>query len=123
MKSSIASLSIGLEMGCHPVRVPLVPWSDIEPSDLCEANGGELEMYRDTRIGSVAERQIGMVVVGQFNRGIALGLIAVRCERQGAKLIPLSLQIPETPIAISPRESALHSNPRRQADGDEGDGA
>lgn len=105
-------------MGCHPVRVPLVPWSDIEPSDLCEANGGDLEMYRDTRVGPVAERQLAMVVVGQFDRGIALGLIAVRCERHGGRLIPLSLQIPETPIVVN-----VQSNPRRQADGDEGDGA
>lgn len=79
---------------------PLVPWDCLESSDCKEANDGELELYRDTHVNGQAQRQIGMMAVGQFDHSLVLGLVAIRCERRGDQLIPLTLSIPETPAAI-----------------------
>ena len=73
-----------------------VPW-EIPDSDLCEANRGELEMYRDCRINGQAQRQLAMHVTGSVNPSLSLGLVAVRCERIGDSLIPRTLSIPDTP--------------------------
>lgn len=100
------------------IRVPNVPWSDIEASDLREANDGEPELYRDTHDGS-PERQLGLHVVGQYDSHLSLGLIAVRCERRGTQLIPMSMAIAETPPFIDtsqPALACLQSNPRRHGD-------
>lgn len=88
-------------MGCHPTRVPLVPWSEIEASDLCEANSGHIEYCRDTQRNGAAERHLGMHVLGTYDHSLSLGVIAMRCSRHGAKLIPLSLAIADTPIYCS----------------------
>lgn len=96
-------------------RVPLVPWSDIEASDLTEANNGEPEMYRDTHDGK-PERQLGLHIVGQYDPLLSLGLIALRCERHGTTLIPISMAIAETPPFVDTRQPVLagvQSNPRR----------
>lgn len=79
-----------------------VPW-EIPESDLCEANRGELELYRDLSINGRPQRQIAMHVTGSVNPHLSLGLIAVRCERRGDHLIPLTLSIPETPIVVGSR--------------------
>lgn len=99
---------------------PLVPWDCLDASDCREANEGQVEMYRDCHsIGNAfvpyphAERQLGLVVLGQFDPSMVLGMVAVRCERKGSDvLIPLSLSIPETPIAVAPTQSG----PRRYLD-------
>lgn len=113
-------------------RYPLVPWSDVEPSDLREANEGDLELVRDLLIEGQAERHIGMLCVGQYDRSMALGLIAIRCERHGAQLVPLTCAIPETPTAVvrQPVSAPVQSNPVRRSyrddvigDFSEGDGA
>lgn len=105
---------------------PLVPWGDIAPSDVREANEGQVELYRDLSIDGRPERHLAMLVVGQYDRSLALGLVAVRCERHGEQLIPLTCSIPETPAtAIAVREPCpLQSNPRRVTRWrDEDDGA
>ena len=74
-----------------------VPWwlphSDVNPAD-----DGELALCSDVRIDGMAQRLLAMAVVGQADRSLVLGLIAVRCERSRGELIPLTLSIPETPI-------------------------
>lgn len=95
-----------------PIRVPNVPWSDLAP-DLVEA--ADVEMSRDTHFGK-PERHLGLHVVGQYDRGLSLGLIALRCERHGAKLVPISMAIAETPPFIDTRQPTLvgaQSNPVR----------
>lgn len=93
-----------------PERVPNVPWSDIELSDCREANKGEVELYRDTQVHGRAYRQIGMHVVGQYDRALSLGLVCLRCERHGDTLIPLTLSIPETPAVVL---NPVQRNPQR----------
>lgn len=95
------------------VRVPLVPWSDIK-FDVCEANDGEVELTRDVHVNGRAERQIGMLCVTQYRRDVALGLIAIRCERHGDQLIPLTCAIPETPAAVIAEPPPVQSNPVRR---------
>jgi hypothetical protein len=109
-------------MGRWAERYPLVPWSDIA-RDLYEANNGEVELYRDTHSGTQAERQIGVHVVGQYDSSVSLGLVAIRCERHGERLVPLTISIAETPPFIDTRSPILiaHSNPVRHLD--EGDSA
>ena len=80
--------------------MPNVPWSEIEPSDLVEANHAEVELFRDTHLNGRAYRQIGMHVVGSIDPYLSLGLVCLRCERKGDTLIPLTLSIPETPSAV-----------------------
>lgn len=46
------------------------------------------------------ERQIAMHVTGSVHPSLSLGMVAVRCERRGEQLIPLTLSIPETPIVV-----------------------
>lgn len=98
------------------IRVPNVPWSVIEASDLCEANKGQgPELVRDV-YGAKHERHLGINVVGQYDPYLSLGLIAVRCERQGSALVPIGLAIAETPPFIDTRQPALacvQSNPKR----------
>lgn len=105
-------------MGRWEIRVPNVPWSDIEASDLCEANQGELELYRDTQVGPLAERHVGMHVVGQYDSWLSLGILAIRCERKGRTLIPVSMAIADTPPA-HPALLCVQSNPQRHADPDD----
>lgn len=76
----------------------LVPWW-LPDTDLVEADNGELAYTRDLRtITGRAERHLAMPVVGQYDRGCFLGLIAIRCERRGSSLVPMACAIPETPI-------------------------
>ena len=65
-----------------------IPWS-LPDSDLCEANRGELELYRDCQINGRPQRQIAMHVVGSCNPNLSLGLVAIRCERHGDGTEPL----------------------------------
>lgn len=93
----------------HHVKVKsCVPWL-IADSDLNEANDGEVEYYRDLLVQGQSERHIGLLVTGQFDPSLVLGMVAIRCARQGATLIPLALAIPETPVAIEapPKRPAL----------------
>ena len=63
------------------------------------------------------ERHVALSVVGTY--GVSLGLLAIRCERRGASLLPLTLSIADNPIPVDP----LQSNPRRRWDDDDNDGA
>ena len=97
-------------------RVPNVPWSGIERSDLYRANDGELELYRDVQIDGHSERHLAMLVIGQYDHSMALCLVAIRCERHGEHLVPLTCSIPETPAAVvrEPVATPAQSNPRRR---------
>ena len=97
----------------------LIPHEDINPAD-----DGELSYVRDVRVAGCVERQLAMVVTGQYDRSLCLGLVALRCEKHGDAVVPLTLSIPDTPIASMPERKpamnvALLSNPRRHDD--EGD--
>lgn len=96
----------------HPARYTLVPWQILD-SDLVEQ--GEPELVRDLH----QERQLGLHVLGSC--GVSLGLIAIRCERKGETLTPLTLSIPETPIVIEPKPPVMNMarlNPKRWASAD-----
>ena len=94
----------------------MYPWH-IEDSDLVEA--GDPELVRDL----ASERQIGLHIVTSCPCRLSLGVLALRCERKGATVIPLTLSIADTPIAMPVRKSAMDvtllSGPRRVDD--EGD--
>jgi len=77
-----------------------VPWW-LPDTDLCEADEGELSFRRDTTRRGRAECQIAMHVVGQFDRRLNLGLVALRCERRGAQLVPMTLSIPEDTLMLA----------------------
>ena len=82
-------------MGAGATRHTLVPWH-IESADLVEA--GDPELVRDLLVEGRAERHLALHVVGQFNPGLSLGLLAIRWVREGARVIPETLSIPDTPI-------------------------
>lgn len=105
-----------------------VPWW-LPNTDLCAADDGELWFRRDVRVvddeGSHLERHVAFQVVGQYNRGSAIGLLAIsmrrRIEADGkTTVIPLGIAIPET--AVIPRDASLaheqmtllSGGPRRQ---------
>ncbi len=91
-------------------RYQLAPWGDVQNSDLRPM--GRLGVYsRDL----AHERHVALSIVGTY--GIALGLLAIRCERRGASLIPISLYIADSPILVEP----LQSNPRRRWDDGDND--
>jgi hypothetical protein len=74
------------------------PWCILE-SDLCPANHGKPEFTRDVRTPEgQPQRHLALHVTQQFHPGASLGLVALRCERRGTKLIPISLSIPDSPI-------------------------
>lgn len=93
-------------------RYTTCPWN-LPDSDLVPQ--GDPELVRDLH----QERQLALHVLG--THGVSLGLIALRCERHGELLTPLSLCIPDTPIVTMPAPApamnlALLSNPRRIVD-------
>lgn len=92
-------------MGCHRERLSLVPWW-LPDSDLREANDGEAELVRDLVRNGKPERQFGLQVFGQATAPPSLGLIAIRCQRRGGTVTPLTLSIPETPMVVEAREPA-----------------
>jgi len=53
---------------------------------------------RDIILDNRPQRHIGLHVVGTYDAGLSLGMVAVRCERKGATVIPLTLSIPEDTI-------------------------
>lgn len=78
-------------------------------NDLHVAMSGSF--HRDTLLYGQSGRQVALHVIGQYDRSLSIGLIALRCERRGEQTIPLTLSIPETPMVLA------------QADGDGGDQA
>lgn len=85
------------------------PWL-IEDSDLNPV--GEPELTRHL----VGERQIGLVVRGQF--GVILGYIVMRCERNRGEWDPTHILIPNDPVmAITTDMEPAQSNPRREPHG------
>lgn len=95
-----------------------VPWW-LPDSDLVEADDGKLGYTRDVRINGKPERQIAMHVVGQFSPVCVLGLLAVRCEWEGGRLVPMTCAIPDTVAVGVVTDPVFVSNPRRSP----GDGA
>lgn len=68
----------------------LVEWDrDISPADLKPM--GDPELTRDTHGFHGAQRHLGLHVIG--TAGISLGLLAVRCGRNGELLTPLTVSI------------------------------
>ena len=74
-------------------RYVLVPWGDVEPSDVREAQSGILQ--RDTRYYGATERQYALHVLGSYDASLSLGLVAIRCQRIGPRVDPLTLSIPD----------------------------
>lgn len=75
-------------------RYTLVPWGDVEPSDVREATAGYWQ--RDTRNYGVCQRHVALNVIGSYDHSLSLGMVAIRCHRQGAWIEPLTLSIPDT---------------------------
>jgi hypothetical protein len=94
-----------------------VPWliahSDVNPV-------GDPELQRHLQ----GELQVGMVVHGQFDEAMVLGLVALRCKRVGGEWVPESICVPETPIVMPDPKPALDvtllSGPHRHRIDDEG---
>lgn len=92
-----------------------VPWW-LERSDLNEANGGDPEFTRDLQVNGHAEKHFGLVVTGQINWSVVLGMIAIRCEREGTTMRPISLSIPDTPPGLTrpvPAEAPFAAFPQQ----------
>jgi hypothetical protein len=93
----------------HPARYAKVPWGDIRESDLREQ--GEPEFVRDVD----EESHIGLHVRGTY--GITLGMLAVRCERHGNGLVPLTMAIADVPLVVDVVEiPALQSSQKQHDD-------
>jgi hypothetical protein len=98
----------------HPRRWSKVPWWLLD-SDLCPAHEGEpdLTLIRDLRTPEgQPQRHLALQVMRQYKPGELLGLVAIRCERRGERLTPISMAIPDGPIEV-PEVDGLQSNPRR----------
>lgn len=97
----------------------MVPWW-LPDSDLREANGGEPELERSTVREGTPEKHFGLNVWGQADDPPCLGVIAIRCERAGATVVPLQMCIADTtPIKVEHKPAmnlSLLSNPRRVTD-------
>lgn len=94
-----------------PPRYAPTPWSDPAPSDLQPQGIPEfmLEWRRETHFG--------LDVHGAYVRH--MGMLAIRCEQAGGRLVPVSLAIADTaPLMTS---DGVQSNPRRLEDPDPGD--
>jgi hypothetical protein len=78
------------------------PWM-IAESDLNPV--GDPELTRDL----IGERQIGMVVHGQFDEELVLGLVAISMTRENGKWVPGGMCVPDTPIVI-PEKSGMDIN-------------
>lgn len=93
-------------MRTHPQRYAPSPWSEVAPSDLEPM--GEPDVTLEYR----HELHLGLNVPGVFVS--SLGMLAVRCECRGERVIPLGLAIADGTIvvAIPPGQS----NPRRHKD-------
>lgn len=95
-----------------------VPWW-LPDSDLWPANDGKAELTRDCRTPEgQPQRHLALHVTQQYRPGQTLGLVALRCERRGERLIPVTLSIPESPI-ILPSVTDWQSNPRRTDERDD----
>lgn len=75
-------------------RYTKVPWGDLEPSDVRSGQSGYFQ--RDSRSYGLCERQVALAVIGSYDPSLYLGMVAIRCNRQGAYLEPLTLSIPDT---------------------------
>lgn len=104
------------DMARHTTFYSLVPWW-LPDSDLRPANNGEFELSRDLQRNGKPEKQIGLHVWGQSDHPPSLGMIALRCERHGEQLIPLTLQIPETPM-VTERKPEPVTRVRFEGDAD-----
>lgn len=101
----------------HPRRWSLVPWW-LPNSDLWPANR-KLDLSRDCRtLEGQPQRHLALYVTQQHRPGQMLGLLAIRCERRGERITPISLSIPESAIIVPP-VTEWQSNPRRTQDGDD----
>jgi hypothetical protein len=78
----------------------LCPWW-LEHTDLNPADGGEIQ--RDSLVNGSSERQFGLVVHGTFDATLVLGMIAIRCERKGDQVTPLSMMWADVPPVPLPR--------------------
>jgi len=74
-------------------RYPIVPWGDLEASDMRESKAGYWQ--RDVRGYGMRERQVALHVIGSYDTSLSLGLIAIRCDLAGGRLDPMTLSIPE----------------------------
>lgn len=105
---------MGLIFG--PQRFAKSPWSDVAPSDLVEQ--GKPDFHRDCR----RERHIGLCIRGEYVAN--LGVLAVRCERYGEDLFPISMAIVpdkwEPPDPVDPIRASLRLETQRDP-GDEND--
>lgn len=91
-----------------------VPWW-LPDSDLTEAHEGEPDFERTIVKGTHHEQHLGLMVTGQFDPSMVLGMIAIRSKRSrdsdGRVVVePLTIAIPETPFVVAtPRKKATPS--------------
>lgn len=90
----------GLILG--PTRYVLVPWGDIEPSDLREGQAVLTRDIRNIRKLGRGERHLCMPVMGEYVP--QLGMMAIRCERHSGWELPLSMALVDTAIAVNTDE-------------------
>ena len=93
-------------------RYAVAPWrlADVAQHDLEPAGG---EYRRDHHESGRAERHFALPIVGQAGivEGPSLGLLAVRCARQGVLVWPLTLSIVDNVDDVP-----LQSGPQRFSD-------
>lgn len=93
-------------------RYSRVPWW-LPDSDLRPAISGEFK--RDCRSDEgQPQRHFGLPVEKEYSPGF-VGFIAIRCERQGGRVVPLAMALPDSAIVLSEVEAIepAQSNPRR----------
>lgn len=75
-------------------RYTRAPWH-IEPSDLRESESGYWSRDVVMSFTGRRERQYALHITGSVRPDLSLGLLAIRCERVGSLVRPLTLSIPE----------------------------
>jgi hypothetical protein len=96
------------------------PWLVAE-DDINPAESGVFA--RDLSVDGQAQRHYGLPVLGQFDSSLSLGMLALRCERKGSLLMPLSLALVDTPPTEERHPAMdlrlLQRNPARHLDHDD----
>ena len=73
-----------------------MPWDWLEQSDLWVQGPPEYTRYVSGTLRRSPEMHLGLNIVGQYVPH--LGLLAIRCERKGDTVTPISVAIAETTV-------------------------
>jgi hypothetical protein len=72
----------------------LCPWFIAEE----DVNAAESGLFsRDLQLEGQAQRHYGLQVLGTFDHSLALGMVAIRCERKKGQMLPLALALVDSP--------------------------